>query len=225
MSNNTNLSGLISAAVTAKMTPDFIEKEVNARVDKLIVETVERALRSYSDVGREIERAVQEALRVDRLDLPSYGETVTKILKTQIESRVSEVVSGRLSADMEELLNLAPKEIKLSHIADEMRKKHEDNGKYGDVITVRLEETDYGSAWLCLDEEQHHEPRDRYKCAHRLLLNKDGTIYSATVDQRPLKDTQHIGRSYGLAQKIRAWVACGTRIELDVDAVCTSIAD
>ncbi len=225
MSNNDNLSTLISAAVTAKMTPDFIEKEVNTRVDKLIVESIDRALRTYSDTGKKIEKAVEDALRVDRLDLPSYGSTVMAILRGQIEARVSEVVSGRLSADMEELLSLAPKEMKLSAIADDMRERHENDGKWGQVITVLVESTEYKSVWLYLDEDEAYEHRDKYKCKHRLLLSDDGTIASATVDGRSMNDTKHIGRSYGLAQKIRAWVACGTRIELDEDNVITSVGD
>lgn len=222
---NENLSGLISAAVSAKMTPDFIEKEVNTRVEKLIVESIDRALRSYGETGKLIEKAVEDALRVDRLDLPSYGSTVTAILKAQIEARVSELVSGRLSADMEELLSLAPKEVKLSKIAEEMLEQHKNDGKWGEVITVHVGETEYSTTWLYLDENDHYEPRDKYKCAHHLLVRKDGTIASATVDGRALNDTKHIGRSYGLGQKIRAWVACGTKIELDEDYVCVSVGD
>lgn len=225
MSENDKLSGLISAAVAAKLTPDFIEKEVNSRVEKLIIEVIDRMLRTYSDTGKEIERAVGEALRVERLDLPSYGSIVTAMLKAQIEARVSELVSGRLAADMEELLNLAPKEVKLSEIAAEMLKRHEDMGKYGDVITVHVEETEYGSTWLYLDEDRHHRPHDKHLCAHRLLISKGGTISSATINHHPAIDTQYIGMSYGLAQKIRAWVACGTVIVLDEDCVNISIGD
>lgn len=124
----TELTNLISSAVAAKMTPDFIEKEVNSRVDKLIVESVDRALRGYSDTAKLIEKAVQDALRVDHLDLPSYGAIVTQMLKTQIEARVAPLIAGRLAADMDELLGLAPKEVKLSEIADQMREQHEGKG-------------------------------------------------------------------------------------------------
>lgn len=220
-----NLASLISAAVSAKMTPEFIEKEVNTRVEKLVIESIDRALRSYSDTGKQIERAVEEALRVGDLDLPSYGSTVTAILKAQIEARVSEVVAGRLSEDMAELLSLAPKEVKLSQIAEDMIRSHKEDGAYGDVITVHVERNEYGSSWVYLDEEEHYYPHDKYRCAHSLLVSQDGKISSATIDKKPLKDTNHVGRSYGLAQKIRAWVACGTKIELDTDYVCVSVGD
>lgn len=218
------LSSMISAAVAERMTPEFIEKEVISRVDKLISESVDRALRTYSDTGKLIEQAVSDALKVDRLDLPSYGATVAAILKTQIEAKVAPLVAGRLAADMDELLNLAPKEVKLSAIADEMRQEHEGDA-YGPVITVIVEHTNYDSAWLYLDDENVYEARDKYKCTHRLLISKDGTVSSATIDDRDIKSTQHIGPSFGLGQKIRSWVACGTRIILDEDAVVTSVGD
>jgi hypothetical protein len=221
---DTNLTELISRAVAERMTPEFIEKEVTTRIDKLIAEAVDRALRSYSDTGKLIEEAIADSLKVDRLDLPSYGHIVTQILKAQIEATVAPLVAGRLSADMEELLSLAPKEAKLSSIAEEMLKSHEGEA-YGDVITVIVEHNDYGSAWVYLDEEQHYEGRDKYKAEIHLLISKDGTIASATINDRDLKNSKQIGRTYGLQQKVRAWVACGTVITLDEDYVSTSVGD
>jgi hypothetical protein len=213
-----NLSGLISAAVIARMTPDFIEKEVNSRVDKLIVESVDRALRGYSDTAKLIEKAVGDALRVDRLDLPSYGLAVTKILQAQIEANVSDLIAGRLSEDMTGLLSLAPKTIKLSEIAKDMLARH-DSDAWGDLITVCVERTEYGSAWVYLDEDKHYDERVPRKCSVRLLLGKDGTISSASINDIDLKSRTQLGRAYGLEQKIRAYFACGTVIELDEDSV------
>lgn len=223
MTNDSNLGELISRHVAARLTPEFVEKEVTARIDKLIVESVDRALRSYSKTGKLIEDAVEDALKVNGLDLPSYGDTVVKILKVQIAERVNELVAGRLSQDMEELLSLAPKEVKLSSIAELMLENHPDG--YGEVITVIVERNDFGSTWIYLDENQHLDHRDKYRCQHSLLVGKDGTISSATVDGRNLKDVHHVGKTYGLDQRIRAWVACNTKIILDEDYVVTSVGD
>jgi hypothetical protein len=220
-----NLTDLISTAVAEKMTPEFIEKEVNARVEKLIVESIDRALRSYSDTGKLIEKAVEDALRVDRLDLPSYGAIVTGMLKSQIEARVSEVVGGRLAQDMQELLSLAPKEVKLSEIADAMRERHEGEA-YGPVITVIVDESQHGSTWVYLDDEMHHSHRDKYKCRFRMLVSGDGELSGAYVgENKHLPKEQWIGRAHGLEQKLRAYVACGTKIIIDEDHVVTSVGD
>jgi hypothetical protein len=220
----TDLSGLISSAVAAKMTPDFIEKEVNTRVEKLIVESIDRALRTYSETGKLIEKAVEDALRVDRLDLPAYGNLVAGMVKAQIEAKVAPLIAGRLAEDLDELLKLAPKEVKLSEIAAEMCKRHEGEG-YGDVITVIVEHNDYGSTWVYLDQEEVHEAGDKHRCDFRLLIGSDGKISSATLREHDIKSSRHFGSSYGLEQRIRAYFACGTTIILDEDAVVTSVGD
>lgn len=224
MADTLNLGEAISRAVASKLDAAFVEKEIETRVEKLVIEAVDRALRSYSETGKLIEQKIEEALRVDRLDLPSYGETVSKILKAQIEAKVSELVAGKLASDMDELLNLAPKEVRLSTIVEEMLQPHRDDGKYGDVITVIVERSSYGSVWVYLDDEDAHSERDKHRCKHRLLIS-DGKIASATLGHRDTKTSQHVGRAYGLEQKLRAYVACGTKIVIDEDAMVTSVGD
>lgn len=214
---------LITDAVTTRLTPEFIEKEVHTRVDKLIVESIDRALRTYSDTGQMIEKAVADALRVERLDLPTYGNMVAAMVKSQIEATVAPLIAGRLAQDVDELLKLAPASIKLSQIAAAMLAQHEDS--YGEVITVIVERSEYGSTWVYLDDESVVEDRLKYNCNYRLLIGKDGKIASATLRQHDINSTKHFGNSYGLEQRLRAYFACGTVIEIDEDAVVTSVGD
>lgn len=221
----TDTIDLINKAVAETMTPEFVKKQVATRVEKLVTEAINDALRSYSDIGKQIKEAVQASLKVNDLNLPSYGLLVTGMIEQQVKDHAGALIDARLAEDIRELLSIAPAEIKLSQIAKEMIERHHDRDGYGEVITVIVEHSEYGSTWLYLDEEQHHARRDKYQCRHSLLLNKDGTISSARLDKRDLKDTQHIGRDYGLPDKIRAYYAAGTRIILDEDAVVTSVGD
>lgn len=220
----TDLASLISNAVAARMTPEFIEKEVIARTDKLIVESIDRAFRSYSDTAKVIEKAIEDALRVERLDLPTYGNMVAAMLKAQIEATVAPVIAGRLSEDIAEILKLAPAGIKLSQIADDMRERH-DGDAWGAVITVIVEHSEYGSTWVYLDDDAARERRDKHNCPYRLLIGKDGKIASAVLREHDIKSSKHFGSSYGLEQKLRAYFACGTVIEVDEDCVVTSVGD
>ncbi|NBB64297.1 hypothetical protein GVN18_34100 [Pseudomonas sp. ODNR1LW] len=218
----TDTIDLINKAVAEVMTPDFVKEQVATRVEKLVVEAVNDALRSYSDIGKQIKEAVPASLQVNDLNLPSYGLLVTGMIEKQVKDHAGALIDARLAEDIRELLNIAPAEIKLSEIARDMIKDRHDDG-YGEVITVIVEPNEYGSTWLYLDEEEHL--RDKYLCQHSLLLKEDGTIRSARIDKRDLKDTQNIGRSYGLPDRIRAYYAAGTRIILDEDAVVTSVGD
>lgn len=220
----TDTIDLINKAVAEVMTPEFVKKQVATRVEKLVVEAVDDALRSYSDIGKQIKEAVKASLQVNDLNLPSYGLLVTGMIEQQVKDHAGGLIDARLAEDIRELLNIAPREIKLSEIAKDMIKGRHDDG-YGEVITVMVHHNEYGSTWLYLDEEEHRPERDKYQCRHSLLLNEDGTISSATVDKRDLKNTQHIGRCWSLGNKIRAYYAAGTRIILDEDAVVTSVGD
>lgn len=224
MSVDLNLGETISKAVAATLTPDYVEVQVLARVNKLIDGAVEDALRSYSENGKLITAAVQDALRVDRLDLPSYGTVVARVLKAQIEAIVADTVAGQLAKDMAELLSLAPKEVKLSDIAKDLIAEGDDEQRYGPAITVIVERSDRGFVHIYLDSTVMPE-RDKYRCEHQLHLNAEGEIYSASVDHRDVKKSKQIGRSYGLEQKLRAYVACGTKIIVDEDDVVTSVGD
>lgn len=221
----TDTTDLINRAVAETMTPEFVKKQLATRVEKLVIEAVDDALRSYSDIGKQIKEAVHASLKVNDLNLPSYGLLVTGMIEKQVQDHAGALIDARLAEDIRDLLNIAPAEIKLSQIAEEMIQSHHDRDGYGEIITVIVEHNDYGSTWLYLDDEDHHPVRDKYKCRHNMLLNKDGTISSAQLDKRDLKDTQHIGRGYGLPDKIRAYYAAGTRIILDEDAVVTSVGD
>lgn len=220
MSEQGDFSRLVSDAVAAKMTGEFVEEAVNKRVDDLVKSAVDSALRSYSDTGRLIEEKVKESLKVGDLNLPSYGETVTKILKRQIESSVSELVAGRLSKDMEDLLSLAPKEIKLSKIVEKM--VEESYEEYGECVTCIVEHTEYSSTWVYLDENAE---TDKYRCEIQALLRDDGSIGTASFRNKDLKPNNTIGSLYGLPQLFRAYYACGTKIIIDEEYVVTGKGD
>lgn len=218
----TDTIDLINKAVAETMTPDFVKSQVATRVEKLVIEAVDNALRSYSDIGKQIQEAVKASLKVNDLNLPSYGLLVTGMIEKQVTDRASALIDARLAEDIRELLNIAPAEIKLSEIAKSMIEGR-DSDEYGEVISVIVDRTYSSSIWIYLDEEDHH--RDKYRCRHSLLLREDGTIFSATLDKRDLKDIQIIGRGYGLPDRIRAYYAAGTRIIVDEDAVVTSVGD
>jgi hypothetical protein len=127
---------------------------------------------------------------------------------------------------MDELLNLAPKHIKLSNLAEDMLETRKGFDEcYGPAITVIVEHNHYGSTWIYLDAEKALDDRDKYTAAIRLLVSSDGTISAATIDGRDLKSSEHFGRSLDLEQRIRAMYAVGTVIEIDEDFVCTSLGD
>ena len=80
MSIDLNLGDTISKAVAATLTPEYVEVQVLARVNKLIEGAVEDALRTYNENGKLITAPVRNARRGDALDRPSYGSVVSRRL-------------------------------------------------------------------------------------------------------------------------------------------------
>lgn len=219
-----DFSSLISAAITERLQGDFVEQRVLARVDKLITEAIDDALRSYSDTGKLVRKAVEESLQVNNLDLPAYGHVVSQMLKTQIEAKVSELVAGRLAQDMDELLSLAPKEIKLSKIVSDAIEERSDHGElYGDVATCIVGDSSYGSTWVCFDPDEADQ--SEYNCKFRMLIRDDGTLVNLQIKGTDTKQSKALGQFYEAEQRLRAYMACGTRIIIDEDAVVTSVGD
>ncbi len=223
---DSNIGTLISEAVVARMTPEFVEKAVIERVYKLIDEAVASALRGYSDTAKLIEKAVHDALRVDQLDLPSYGHVVAAMLKAQIEAKVSDLIAGQLAEDMDELLSLAPKTITLSEIAKGMIERRDNDGDYGPVITCMVHVNEYDTTMIYLDEDAHYEDERKARTDAKVRIHfHKGAILSVEINGRDIKKTTYLGRSYGIDQMARAWFACGTIIELDEANVVVSVGD
>lgn len=247
----TDIALLASQALQAATAPERV-KEI---IDKQIGETVERsikdAIRSYSNFARDLEKKIEEALSINNLDLPSYNTMVCAMVQNQVEAVTAELIEGRLKSDVAEMLKVAPKTIKLSHIVAEMRKGHEEDGGYGEVVTCIIEGIDYedsdfwGPRWkIYLDDSDHYEWKDKDNCNVVLEIHhgiKDdrnqanheintGTIsqiqeWSGVITSKGGKAGFTMKRPYGLAQRLLAMYASETVIEVDEDEICTSVGD
>lgn len=226
----TDLAKIITDSVSAIASPEIIREKVDKAVDKLVTAIITDELRSYGEISKTIKEALKESLQVTDLNLPSYSTMITQMLRTQIEAQVSPLIAGALAKDMEDILSLAPKTVKLSEIVEDMMENYlaYEDGTYGDIVTCIVEVSNYGSTWIYLDDTKHYSRSNKYQCDCRILLSKDGTISSASFRNIDITGKRRspdggfaVGSVYGLAQKIQAYHACGTVIEVDEDNVST----
>ena len=236
---------LVQSALDGAVTPDRVRTKVEEHVENLVDETIADAMLSWSKTGQSIKEVVTSSLRVgDRLNIPSYGHVVCQILERQIQARVADVVAARLQKDMDDLLKLAPKRVKLSELIAELLGDANDDPCGCDgpsSIYMRLEWGEYSSCWLHIHKEG--EPKSKWDSDIRVLISlpkkaddyefgetPEGTICSGQVKGSDLKKdirfgwgTEHkrqpteFGRWFGFEQKWLAMYAVGTIIELDED--------
>jgi hypothetical protein len=250
MSSEKTLGVMVQEALDSATTEERMRARVEKHVEELVTRTLSDAMNTWSDVGKSIKNAVQDSLRVgDGLNIPSYGHVVSEMLSAQIQARVSEVVAAKLQEDMEGLLKLAPKRVKLSKLIADLLGDDEYDPCDCDgpsEIGLEIEQGMYQSCWLLINKDG--KPDKPHNADIRVLIavtNEKskyaygdvikGTIRLGHVSGADLKKNlafgwgsdfskkrRDFGAWFGLEQKFLAMYACGTVIELDEDACVLS---
>lgn len=203
-----------------------IQALIAKKVGVLIEESIGNAFRSYHNVGKQIEKAIEDSLQInDALDLPRYGVMVLAVLRQKLDERVHALISDRLEKEMDEILSIAPKELKFSalveaivkHASEDMRER------YGTSITCIVEHNekyDWHEVWL--DCEDGTDKRD---CEIRFTVGKDGDILSCSLDNKNPKTTVRMGGMWGYQKMLFGAYCCGSKIIMDDTDPSTGIGD
>ncbi|HVY60766.1 MAG TPA: hypothetical protein VHF22_03895, partial [Planctomycetota bacterium] len=156
-------ANLVQDALNAAVTPERIREKVDQHVNRAVDEAISEAMRSWSETGKVMREAIADSLRVHRLDLPSYGRTVAAIVERQIQARVAEVVAAKLAKDLDDLLHLAPKHVRLSELVAELLGPVEADGCHCEGLPrvyCHLEWSEYRGCTVYLSKETPARPRD-----------------------------------------------------------------
>ena len=205
------LADFIVAEVHRQTTEEALRTKVEGKIGECVKEAVDRAFRSYGDVGKQIEEAVAKSLRIENhLDVPAYGVMVMAALRAKMDETLSGLINERLSAEMDEILKIAPKEVKLEEIVKTMISGLEDDhDRWGSHVTCIIEESEYsaGYHYVYLDED---EDKRKYECSAQVSIDKQGKIYGLKIGQRDAKTTIIMGPRYGWEKMIFAAYCSGS---------------
>ena len=216
----------VTDAVRELVTSGKLKVMVEAHVAKMLDSILGDALRSYGDIGKQIEAAVKQALAIDpaQLGLTGYNLTVLAIVKQKLDAAIEKVGVEKLSKDMDELLGTnAPVEIKLSKLIEEFKEWAAGQSGTGSRCTIIFEESSYGSRWLYLDKDAR---KGMYECQFSMLISdKDGAGGTCTtngtvpiicrIEGRDPKQTFIMGKLYGFERTLFQMYAAGTRVVVD----------
>lgn len=220
MSENTvatDFQSAVIAEIERQAKADNIQKLIAQKVEAVMTESIASAFRSYGNVGKQIETAVQESLQInDRLDLPRYGVMVMAVLRQKLDERCSALIADRLDAEMNEILSIAPKELKFSALVEAVVKHASDDmaQRYGTTITCIVEQNERYSDWteVWLDDGEDVAKRD---CEIRFTVSKDGTLLSCSLDHKDPKKTVRMGGMWGYQKMLFGAYCCGSKIVMD----------
>lgn len=222
----TEFQSTIIAEIERQARSENIQQLIAKKVGDVMTEAISSAFRSYGDVGKQIETAVKGSLLIsDKLDLPSYGVMVLALLRQKLDERVNGMIADRLDAEMNEILSIAPKELKFSELVEAIVKHASENmhDRYGTCITCIVEE-DEKYSWLnvWLDEQENQGKRD---CEIRFTVSKEGSILSIEMNGKDPKKNVRMGSMWGYQKMIFGAYCCGSKIIMDVLDPSTGIGD
>jgi hypothetical protein len=234
-------------ALTAACDPARVQEIVAKKITETVDRAIEDATRSYSPFGQALEGKLKDALSIQNLNLPSYNTIICSMVQKAVEANVSELIAGRLKTDLDAMLAVAPKTIKLSEIVTSMRSEHEGND-YGPVVTCHVDQDGgdddfWGRNWtIWLDDREHYDWASRKDASVRIAVRHGirknmaeaghpehvGTISAVYENGGVLADIKKgftSRKNYGLANTLLGYYAAETVIVVDEDDVVTSVGD
>lgn len=219
------LADFVVAAVHRQTSAEALKAAVEKRIADTVSSAVDGAMRDYGDVGKQIREAVAGALRIEgRIDVPAYGMMVMAVLRQQLDLVVGDLVNKRLADEMANILKIAPKEVKLTEVVDALKARLDQHDRFGSHVTCIVEMSDYGSAWVYIDEEQKQQ-RDKYACALQFGVDREGQIFHLKCDRKDVKTTIVLGLMHEEQKMVFGAYACGSKFIIDNPEPDTGIGD
>lgn len=221
-----DLANFILAEVQRQTSEDALRKLVETKIGDCVKSAVDSAMRSYGNVGKQIEKAVEESLSIQgrTLDVPAYGVMVMAVLRAKMDETLGDLINDRLASEMESILRIAPKELKLSAVVKAMTDQLDQGERYGTCITMIVEESEYSDGYhhIHLDEEAD---KRKYDCELQLSVDPEGRIYSLKCGGRDAKNTIIMGSLYDYKKMVFAAYASGSKFIVDESHCSTGIGD
>lgn len=222
----TDFQLIVIAEIERQARSENIARLIEKKVDEVITESITSAFRSYGEVNKQIEAAIKDSLKIgDRLDLPAYGVMVMALLRQKLDERVNSLIADRLDAEINEILSIAPKELKFSELVEAivLAAGEDMSERYGTSITCLVEEDErYGWLNVWLDKDDRIDKRD---CEIRFTVSKDGGLLSCSLDNKDPKKTIRMGPMWGYQKMIFGAYCCGSKIIMDDLDPPTNVGD
>jgi hypothetical protein len=221
-----DLATFILAEVQRQTSEEALRKIVETKIGECVKSAVDSAMRSYGNVGKQIEKAVENSLSIgDRVDVPAYGVMVMNVLRAKMDEVLGEHINKHLANEMADILKIAPKELKLSDVVEAMIKEIDVGERYGTHITLIAEASENVDGYwhVYLDEEENTR---KYDCEVQIAIDGNGKIYSLKCGGRDAKGTIIMGPLHGYQKMIFSAYACGSKFIVDEpDYISTGIGD
>jgi len=167
-----------------------IDKIVEDNLIKTLNNIVESSLRSYSDVGKALEKKLGETMLagVDKLDFTIYRDTVISIIqKTLNETSATYAVAPVTDAINKFMDVIEKKEWQLSEIIGKFIEDIIEDADIHDEgqISLVVKDSSNSSVWIGFDKESGKD--QDWNCKYRISIDKkSGRLWYFSIDDEPV---------------------------------------
>lgn len=216
MTEPANLQDYILAEVTRKTSEEHIRKLIEKKIDEAVQSAVDEEFRWGGNLKKQLTTAVSGALSIgDKIDVPAYGVMVMALLRQQLDANISELLNVKLASEMQDLLQIAPKELKFSDVIEKMTEHAKESGSGWGKIAVFIEESDWSPNCYHVGIDPDGDTGKRYECDTQFYVTAEGKISSLTVDRRDVGKVVGMGAYWGYQKMIFSAYACGSKLIMD----------
>jgi len=216
-------------------SPEF-EKHLEKTIQGTINSSVENCFRSYGDIAKNLEKAIQDKMKIDfsQVEIPELTTMVIKIAQAKIAEVLNEQAAQKLGNILSETLAPAPKEITVQEIVDLIIADIQENGDVeADHATVKIETSDYGVDLKIWKGETTRKSYSSYSSDTKLSPDVDLYIHKDSKKIRIIRNLDErrtFGTCiYGYEAKLYLMFCAGTIVtdilECDADDLNTSIRE
>jgi hypothetical protein len=154
-----------------------VNKIIQTQLEETVKSIFRDMLRDYSDFGKELKKAVGEALKIDltKLTILDYNSIVCKIVSEELDKCVIESIQQPVSESIKSYMGaLEKKEWRLSEIIETYIDHLKTENSSGE-ITLIVNTDNWGTWHVYFDEDND---KKQYDCEFQLDIDKSGKVYS-----------------------------------------------
>ncbi|MBP2564600.1 hypothetical protein J2766_001159 [Agrobacterium tumefaciens] len=216
MTEPANLQDYILAEVMRKTSEEHIRQLIDKKIDEAIKGAVDDEFRYGGNLKKQLTTAVGAALTIgDKIDVPAYGVMVMALLREKLDANINELLNVKLASEMQDLLQIAPKELKFSDVIEKMTEHAKEMGSGWGKIAVFIEESDYSAGCYHVGIDPDGDTRKRYECDTQFYVTAEGKISGLTVDRRDVGKVVGMASYWGYQKMIFSAYACGSKLIMD----------
>jgi translation elongation factor EF-G len=142
------LNQIVTEKTALMINDGTIENMISERLESTIKDSIESAMRSYSDFGKaiteKIEASIQNAAR--KVEIPEYNQFIKQVVMDKFSQVLEENAVSHLAELIEKALPPISKEAKASHLMDRIREAWEGEAREHNKqeIEISVDENDSG---------------------------------------------------------------------------------